>query len=65
MIIELKHQLQNKYEMKDLGKVKKYLGTDFLSSDQGVLLHQKPYALQLAKDYGQQGCTRVSTTLPE
>lgn len=50
--------------MKDLGNVQKYLGVDFLSTNQGILLHQKHYAQQLVADYGQQDCSRVTTSLP-
>lgn len=51
--------------MKDLGPVKCYLGVECVSSDQGILLHQKPYAHQLVLDFCMEGCRSVHTPLCE
>lgn len=65
LLSEIKDQLQSKYEMKDLGTTKRYLGVDFHFSKQGTLLHQKFYADQLVTEYGMENCRTVFTPLPE
>lgn len=57
----LKHHLQVKYCMKDLGPVKRYLGIDFLHTDHGILLHQQRYTLALAHHYDLADCKTVSS----
>lgn len=49
--------------MKDLGPFKSYLGVDFLSTPQGILLHQQSYAHKLALDYNLDDNKPVYTTL--
>ena len=44
-ILHLKQALQDKYEMIDLGLLKKFLGVQFLQTNYGLLLHQINYAL--------------------
>lgn len=50
LISDLKYQLRQKYEMKDLGAVKRYLGVEFLTMSHGTLLHQKAYSDQLVQE---------------
>lgn len=65
LIRELKEQLRGKYEMKDLGKISRYLGVDFISTTRGIFLNQITYAADLVKEYGLELCKPVYTPLPE
>ncbi|CAM6116227.1 unnamed protein product [Calypogeia fissa] len=61
----MKQTLSHKYEMKDLGPVKRYLGVDFHTTQEGIFLHQTSYARQILEDYQMQDCRPASTPLPE
>lgn len=63
-IAAVKQQLQGKYKMKDLGEAQRYLGVDFHTSDQGILLHQKGYAEKVVADAGMADCKPASVPLP-
>lgn len=44
LIIELKHVLESKFKMKDLGDSKYFLGIEIARSDKGIVVCQRNYA---------------------
>lgn len=57
----LRKELAAQFEMKDLGKLKYFLGMEVAYSKQGIFISQKKYVLDLLKETGKLGCkpTRV------
>lgn len=51
--------------MKDLGALRRYLGVDFVSTDQGVLMHQAEYSSHLISEYKLHNSRPAKTPLPE
>lgn len=52
-ICAVKQQLQDRYRMKDLGLVHRYLGVDFVRTiDHGLFLHQQEYTEALLQESG-------------
>nr|XP_016457629.1 PREDICTED: uncharacterized mitochondrial protein AtMg00810-like [Nicotiana tabacum] len=43
-------ELQKKFKIKDLGKLKYFLGTEFARSKEGILMCQRKYALELISE---------------
>nr|XP_016452878.1 PREDICTED: uncharacterized mitochondrial protein AtMg00810-like [Nicotiana tabacum] len=52
LIEETKANLQQAFKMKDLGELKYFLGIEFARSKQGILMHQRKYALELVSEIG-------------
>ncbi|CAM6106257.1 unnamed protein product [Calypogeia fissa] len=61
----IKIGLKQKYEMKDLGPARRYLGVDIIKFHDSILLHQQHYAQQLVLDYGMENCRSPLVPLPE
>ncbi|CAM6115753.1 unnamed protein product [Calypogeia fissa] len=61
----IKIGLKQKYELKDLGPARCYLGVDIIKFHDGILLHQQHYAQQLVLDYGMENCRSPLVPLPE
>ena len=57
--------LQSKFQIKDLGKLKYFLGIEVLENDKGVCLSQRKYCLELLHEYGLLAAKPVDTPLPE
>ena len=53
-----------KFEIKDLGDIKTYLGMEVTPSDQGIKLTQLAFIDQLLEENGMQDCNPVLTPLP-
>ncbi|KAI3729444.1 hypothetical protein L6452_18102 [Arctium lappa] len=51
-IAKLKDQLSNTFKLKDLGDLKFFLGLEVIRSEEGILLSQRRYVLQLLEDSG-------------
>lgn len=64
-VAEVKKQLQEKYEMKDLGEIRKYLGVEFTHTPNGLFLHQQPYAEQILRDWDMLHCKPAHIPLPD
>lgn len=64
-IDEVKAQLSHKYKMKDLGKVTRYVGIDFVDTNNGMFIHQFAYCQSLLKDFDMQDCKGAAIPLPE
>ncbi|RDX78800.1 putative mitochondrial protein, partial [Mucuna pruriens] len=54
--LTLKEKLATQFEMKELGKLKYFLGIDVAYSKQGIFISQKKYVLDLLKETGKLGC---------
>ncbi|XP_049414554.1 uncharacterized mitochondrial protein AtMg00810-like [Solanum stenotomum] len=52
LIEETKNQLKQAFKMKDLGELRYFLGIEFGRSKQGILMHQRKYALELISETG-------------
>jgi hypothetical protein len=61
----LKNFLHQKFEMKDLGHIKKYLGISFEQVPKSIFLYQKDYATSILRDFGIQDCKASPIPLPE
>ncbi|XP_062074806.1 uncharacterized mitochondrial protein AtMg00810-like [Humulus lupulus] len=60
---DLIRRLNDRFELKDLGKLIYFLGLEVARSDKGIFISQRPYALQLLEDFGFVGCKFVSTPM--
>jgi hypothetical protein len=56
----VKNHLNTKYDMKDCGKIDKFLNIKFVHFDDGIMINQKERIEQLAKSYD---CEKVSPNL--
>ncbi|KAG8500212.1 hypothetical protein CXB51_004384 [Gossypium anomalum] len=61
MVAELKGILHLNFKMKDLGHLRYFLGIEVVCSKEGIVLHQKKYALKLIADLGLGGARCAST----
>ncbi|XP_019256246.1 PREDICTED: uncharacterized protein LOC109234631 [Nicotiana attenuata] len=62
LISETKTKLQLTLKMKDLGDLKYFLGIEFARSQQGILMHQRKYTLELISELGL-GAAKPAATL--
>ncbi|GKA68228.1 putative RNA-directed DNA polymerase [Tanacetum coccineum] len=62
-ITKLKKNLFTKFEMKDLGRLKYFLGIEVLRSKQGIFMYQKNYVLDLLAEIGMVDCKPVDTPM--
>ncbi|XP_070005084.1 uncharacterized mitochondrial protein AtMg00810-like [Nicotiana sylvestris] len=65
LIQEAKRTLQNNFKMKDLGTLKYFLGIEVRRSQQGILLCQRKYALELIADLGLSGSKPTLTPMEQ
>ncbi|GAU39772.1 hypothetical protein TSUD_220160 [Trifolium subterraneum] len=62
-ITDLKRRLEAEFDIKDLGKLKYFLGMEFTRSKEGTFLNQRKYILDLLKETGMMGCRPVETPM--
>ena len=63
-ILTIKRRLSERFEMKDLGIAKKFLGIEIeYGSDESVKLHQNQYIQRLIERHGMGECNPVATPL--
>ncbi|KAF5812790.1 putative RNA-directed DNA polymerase [Helianthus annuus] len=62
-IARLKRNLFSKFEMKDLGNLKYFLGIEVLRSKQGIFICQKKYVLDLLAETGLIDCKPADTPM--
>jgi hypothetical protein len=55
-IQNLRHDLANEFEIKDLGSLKYFLGIEVARSKHGIFISQRKYILDLLKETGMLGC---------
>ncbi|KAK2974112.1 hypothetical protein RJ640_025461 [Escallonia rubra] len=59
----LKTILTKEFEIKDLGKLKYFLGMEVARSNKGISISQRKYTLDLLKETGMLGCKPVDTPM--
>jgi len=64
-ISDLKKLLKQKFEMKDLGELRYFLGIEVIQSPKGIWLLQRQYALNKLSEYGMMGCKPISIPLEQ
>ncbi|GKD82518.1 ribonuclease H-like domain-containing protein [Tanacetum coccineum] len=64
-IKKFKEFLRTKFQIKDLGKLKYFLGIEVLETDQGLCLSQKKYCLDLLSEFGLLACKPSATPLEQ
>jgi hypothetical protein len=64
-IFDLKKLLKQKFEMKDLGELRYFLGIEVIQSPKGIWLLQRQYALNKLSEYGMIGCKPISIPLEQ
>jgi len=62
-IKNLKKQLKTKFEMKDLGVMRYFLGVEVGRSKEGLFISQRKYTLNLLKEIGMLACKLADTPL--
>ncbi|GJV52471.1 ribonuclease H-like domain-containing protein [Tanacetum coccineum] len=55
--------LKSKFMIKDLGKLKYFLGIKVIDTDKGICLNQRKYVLDLLSEYGMLACKPAKTPL--
>ncbi|GJT87072.1 ribonuclease H-like domain-containing protein [Tanacetum coccineum] len=55
--------LKSEFMIKDLGKLKYFLGTKVFDTERGICLNQRKYVLDLLSEYGMLACKPVDTPL--
>ncbi|GKD46232.1 ribonuclease H-like domain-containing protein, partial [Tanacetum coccineum] len=63
-IKKFKVYLKFKYMIKDLGKLKYFLGIEIVDTEKGICLNQRKYMLDLLSEYGMLACKPAKTPLP-
>ena len=61
--LELKQRLIKEFEIKELGKLKYFLGIEVAYSTQGIFKSQQRYAIDILKETGKIRCKLVSTLM--
>jgi hypothetical protein len=64
-IFDLKKLLKQKFEMKDLGKLRYLFGIEVIQSLKGIWLLQRQYALNKLSKYGMTRCKPISIPLEQ
>lgn len=63
MIKETKKALQHAFKITDLGELRYFLGLEFARYEDGILMHQRKYTLELIADIGLAGAKPVTTPM--
>ncbi|XP_070049055.1 uncharacterized mitochondrial protein AtMg00810-like [Nicotiana tomentosiformis] len=63
LIKQVRKVLQERFKMKDLGELKYFLGIEFSRSQEGIVMCQRKYALELVSELGLAGGKPVFTPL--
>ena len=61
----MKHHLQQTFNTKDLGPIRRYLSVQFERSPTRLHMHQREYALSILHQFGMDECSPSLTPLPE
>nr|GEU30503.1 hypothetical protein [Tanacetum cinerariifolium] len=62
-INQFKTFLKSKFNIKDLGSLKYFLGIEVIKTEDDLCLSQRKYYLELLKEYGLLGCKPISTLI--
>jgi len=60
-ILLIKQNLSVRFQMKELGQLKHFLGLEIDYTHKGLVLHQKRYSSDLLKKFGMVNCTNLDT----
>ncbi|XP_019058443.1 PREDICTED: uncharacterized protein LOC109116811 [Tarenaya hassleriana] len=63
LIDALKKFLSSKFQIKDLGELKFFLGLEVARSKQGLYICQRKYTLELLEEFGMLGCKPIATPM--
>ena len=59
----MKNKLEAEFDIKDLGKLKYFLGMEFARSKEGIFINQRKYILDLLTETGITGCKASETPI--
>ena len=62
---EVKGLLKKKFEMKDLGELRYFLGLEVIRCDAAIWLSQRQYSLDMLSKYGMTACKPLSVPLEQ
>ncbi|GKA20707.1 ribonuclease H-like domain-containing protein [Tanacetum coccineum] len=62
-IVKFRHFLSSKFQIKDLGSLKYFLGIEVLENKNGLYLSQRKYCLELLCEYGLLSCKPAATPM--
>lgn len=63
VVAQVKIELMKLFDMRDMGRVKKFLGVEFTHCENGIYLSQQSYIQDVLKRFGMDSCNSVSTPL--
>ena len=63
LIQQTKEVLQDTFKMKDLGELRYFLGIEFARSQEGIVMHQRKYSLEIISEAGLGAAKPASTTI--
>ena len=58
---KVKNLLKAEFDIKDLGQLMYFLGTEVIWTDDGIWLMQRKYVLDMLKKFGMTGCKPIAT----
>ncbi|XP_057999413.1 uncharacterized mitochondrial protein AtMg00810-like [Hevea brasiliensis] len=64
-MVHLKEQLAQEFEIKDLGRLKYFLGIEVVRSDKGIFISQRKYILDLLEETRTLGCKSAESPIKE
>lgn len=62
-VVQFGADLGKRFDMKDVGELKRCLGMDFMQDRSGIKVHQRTYITDLLERFGMQDCRPVATPL--
>jgi len=62
-IVRLRNNLIREFEMKDLGRLKYFLGIEVLCSNKGIFISQRKYIMNLLAETGMVDCKPADTLI--
>lgn len=63
IVTRIKEHLSKCFKMKDLGRIKYFLGIEIARGAEGMFLSQRKYVLDIVNEAGLLGCKPVSTPM--